>query len=219
MNTTQGQMTAADLADHRELTDTHRDPNCPGHDDTDAPLGVRYCLAVEDCPGERPASGQGVPMSTARRLDIYGAPLTGPQRRRAVKKAGRDPEYAVFRDAGMGYPPAQQGRRELRMIRSAPVSGAPYQTTLRERLAAQLPDGVGLREMRPEQLFNIHGIGRDLTPEDVDALRAAIDREGYEEIKSWVATEGASWLSDGTKSVSIEIGSVYVEVDVPGIAC
>jgi hypothetical protein len=56
-------------------------------------------------------------MNTQRRINIYTQdgirPLTPRQRRRAVKKAGRDPEATVVRDDGMGYAPSMQGYREL----------------------------------------------------------------------------------------------------------
>lgn len=52
MYTSQGLMTAADLADHEALTDTGRNPQCPGHDDD--PVGQHgdryYCSRAEDCP-------------------------------------------------------------------------------------------------------------------------------------------------------------------------
>lgn len=116
--TTQGLMTPADLADHRELTDTHPHPDCPGHDLHGHTV---RCLAVQDCPGE---PEKGKPMGTTRRLGIYGPRLTPRRRRRLLKKAGRDPEYAVIRDTGMGFSPAMQGCKELVRI-TAPVSGAP----------------------------------------------------------------------------------------------
>jgi len=56
-------------------------------------------------------------MNTERRINIYTAdgtrPLTARQRRRAVKKAGRDPRATVIKDDGMGYPPNKQGYREI----------------------------------------------------------------------------------------------------------
>lgn len=56
-------------------------------------------------------------MDTRRRIEIYtqgGArPVTHRQRRRAVKKAGRDPQVTVIKDDGMGYPPSKQGYREI----------------------------------------------------------------------------------------------------------
>ena len=57
-------------------------------------------------------------MNTRARIDAYVAQngharLTYRQRRRVVKKAGRDPEATIVRDDGMGYPPNMQGSREL----------------------------------------------------------------------------------------------------------
>jgi hypothetical protein len=51
--------------------------------------------------------------------------MTPRQRRRAVKKAGRDPQVMVTRDDGMGYPPSMQGYREMFEL-PVPVSGGPY---------------------------------------------------------------------------------------------
>lgn len=50
--TTHGLMSAADLADHEELTDTGRNPECPGHDDEENRLGLLYCSRAEICPDE-----------------------------------------------------------------------------------------------------------------------------------------------------------------------
>jgi len=51
MYTTHGLMTPADLADHEALTDTGRNPQCPGHDDD--PVGQYgqryYCSQAENC--------------------------------------------------------------------------------------------------------------------------------------------------------------------------
>lgn len=50
--TTQGLMTAADIADHEVLTDAGRNPECPGHDDDPVgQYGAHYhCSRAEDCP-------------------------------------------------------------------------------------------------------------------------------------------------------------------------
>lgn len=52
MYTSQGLMTPADIADHEQLTDTGRHPECPGHDDD--PVGQygerHYCARAEICP-------------------------------------------------------------------------------------------------------------------------------------------------------------------------
>lgn len=70
-------------------------------------------------------------MNTVKRFKIYvsdNRPLTARQRRRLVKKAGRDPHATVVRDDGMGYPPNKQGYREIVGMDSPPepVSGGPY---------------------------------------------------------------------------------------------
>lgn len=52
-------------------------------------------------------------MDTKSRMDAYGSRPTPRQRRRIVKKAGRDPLAMVVRDDGMGYPPSRQGYREV----------------------------------------------------------------------------------------------------------
>jgi hypothetical protein len=76
---------------------------------------------------------------------------------------------------------------------------------LAEALRAKLPQGVRLRDWFDLGVMNIVGDGRELAKADVDALRAALDEAGYRELESWVAREGASWLSDGIPSVSIRI--------------
>jgi hypothetical protein len=66
-------------------------------------------------------------MDTQERIGIYerrGLRLTPRQRRRMIKKAGRDPYAVVVREDGMGYSPAMQGYRELIGI-DRPVSGVP----------------------------------------------------------------------------------------------
>jgi hypothetical protein len=72
-------------------------------------------------------------MDTATRLiRLAGRKPTPAQRRRIIKKAGRDPMATVVKDDGMGYPPSKQGYRELVgfggediLAEAAPVSGAP----------------------------------------------------------------------------------------------
>lgn len=51
------------------------------------------------------------------------ASMTPRQRRRYVKKAGRDPYAIVYRDDGMGYPPSKQGYKEVVDARHAPEPG------------------------------------------------------------------------------------------------
>ena len=53
-------------------------------------------------------------MDTATRIiRMAGRKITPRQRRRFVKKAGRDPMAVVVKDDGMGYPPNKQGFREV----------------------------------------------------------------------------------------------------------
>jgi hypothetical protein len=143
--TTHGLMTPADLADHQKLTDTGPHPDCLGHDDGPGDQ-LSYCAAAMDCSYtsgdfddvqaydlQAPAPGGAPePMDAARRFAAYTTQngswrLTPRQRRRAVKKAGRDPEMIVLRDDGMGFSPAKQGYRQIvgnhRSVQ--PVSGAP----------------------------------------------------------------------------------------------
>lgn len=63
-------------------------------------------------------------MDTYTRIGVYtqASPgLTHRQRRRVVKKAGRDPQALVVRDSGMGFSPAFQGFRELAGFERRPV--------------------------------------------------------------------------------------------------
>lgn len=50
--TTQGLMTPADRADHEELTDTGRNPECPGHPDDGDWMWPIYCSRAQNCPDE-----------------------------------------------------------------------------------------------------------------------------------------------------------------------
>ena len=50
--TTQGLMTRADLDDYEVLTDTGRNPRCPGHDEIPGDWAV-YCTRAENCPDEQ----------------------------------------------------------------------------------------------------------------------------------------------------------------------
>lgn len=55
-------------------------------------------------------------MDTATRIDRYRtqrAQMSARQRRRMIKKAGRDPRAIIVRADGMGYRPAQQGEKLL----------------------------------------------------------------------------------------------------------
>jgi hypothetical protein len=60
-------------------------------------------------------------MDTATRIARAGSRMTPKQRRRMVKKAGRDPYAIVVVDNGMGYPPSMQGYREVVAARHAPA--------------------------------------------------------------------------------------------------
>jgi hypothetical protein len=68
-------------------------------------------------------------MNTYDRAKLYEGRMTPRQRRRLVKKAGREPGAIVVRDNGMGFSPAKQGYRELVSFETSesarPVSGAP----------------------------------------------------------------------------------------------
>jgi len=60
-------------------------------------------------------------MDTATRvIRQAGRRMTPRQRRRFVKKAGRDPLAIVIREDGMGYPPSKQGFREVIEILDPP---------------------------------------------------------------------------------------------------
>lgn len=59
-------------------------------------------------------------------------------------------------------------------------------------------DGLRLITWRDAPVINVNAIPpRLLIQADVDAFRAALADAGYAELDSWVATQGASWLSDG----------------------
>lgn len=125
--TTHGLMTPADRADHDRQHDTYRHPGCPGHLED----GVNViCSAADDCPDDQALYLKDQPVGTYERMQTYfrqspTGRLTARQRRRLVKKAGRDPEYVIMRDDGMGYSPAHQGMKELAML-PVPISGGPY---------------------------------------------------------------------------------------------
>lgn len=69
-------------------------------------------------------------------------------------------------------------------------------SALTDQLAAGLPESLRLTEYG--DVINVMTTGgREMTREDVDAFRAALFDAGYVEVKSWVAIQGASWLSDG----------------------
>lgn len=75
-------------------------------------------------------------------------------------------------------------------------------------IGTALPEGARVRLIR-EDVVNVYASGRDLTRQDVDATRAALTGASYAEVKSWIAREGMSWLSDGVASVSFKICPTY----------
>jgi hypothetical protein len=66
-------------------------------------------------------------------------------------------------------------------------------------------DGLRFRGWPSSDVINVGACGRDLTRTDVDAVRAALTEAGYSEVKSWIAAEGMSWLSDGVRTVSFKV--------------
>jgi hypothetical protein len=75
-------------------------------------------------------------------------------------------------------------------------------------LGEKVSEDLHLRLLGADDIVNFSARGRDLTAADVQAVRAALAEMGYDEAKSWVATEGMSWLSDGVRSVSIQVREV-----------
>jgi len=70
-------------------------------------------------------------MNTIERVHAYnkqgGKTLTPAQRRRMIKKAGRDPQAIIIREDGMGYARSRQGERILIGFEdNRPTSGAGY---------------------------------------------------------------------------------------------
>lgn len=129
--TTHGLMTQLDLREFEQDYDTSLNTNCPGHYEEPGPLA--YCSVAMECPGDYDDQVKvpDAPMGTHERLTRYlaangGRKLTPAQRRRLVKKAGKDPAFIVTRDTGMGFAdPARQGMRELTNGLPIPVSGGP----------------------------------------------------------------------------------------------
>lgn len=74
-------------------------------------------------------------------------------------------------------------------------------------LVDKVSDDLYLR-LLGDDIVNFSARGRDLTASDVQAVRAALAEMGYNETKSWIATEGMSWLSDGVRSVSMQVREV-----------
>jgi hypothetical protein len=81
---------------------------------------------------------------------------------------------------------------------------------LSERLAAVLPDHLRLHEYDNGVInLNTSDDRRELTRGDVDAFRAALTEAGYVEVKSWIAWQNKSWMSDGVfAGVSFEVRKV-----------
>lgn len=73
-------------------------------------------------------------------------------------------------------------------------------------LVDKVSDDLYLRLLGDGDIVNFSARDRDLTAADVQAVRTALADMGYGETKSWIATEGMSWLSDGLRSVSIQVG-------------
>lgn len=56
-----------------------------------------------------------------------------------------------------------------------------------------------------DDVINFRAEKRATTNADIDAVRAALTDAGFTESRSWIATEGMSWLSDGIQSVSLRV--------------
>jgi hypothetical protein len=71
-------------------------------------------------------------------------------------------------------------------------------SALRDQLAAALPDHLRLHEFA-NGVINLNTVDdrREMTRDDTDAFRAALAEAGYVEAESWIAWQGASWLSGG----------------------
>lgn len=57
--------------------------------------------------------------------------------------------------------------------------------------------GLRLTTWQGSEVVNVTTPGREMTREDVETFRAILAEHGLEEVQSWVATQGMSWLSDG----------------------
>ena len=71
-------------------------------------------------------------------------------------------------------------------------------------LSEALSEGANARRIS-DNIVNIYALSRELTKADVDAARIVLVREGYTEVRSWLASQSVSWLSDGVHSVSFEV--------------
>ena len=88
-------------------------------------------------------------------------------------------------------------------------------------LVAALRDGdLTVRTFENTGVVNVGVTGRDLARADVERVRAALGAAGFEEVESWIATEGASWLSDGIQTVSFKVRAKPLPTDhrlaIPG---
>lgn len=71
-------------------------------------------------------------------------------------------------------------------------------SALVEQLAAALPGHLRLHEFTNGVInLNTADDRREMTRDDTDAFRAALAEAGHVETESWIAWQGASWLSDG----------------------
>lgn len=75
-------------------------------------------------------------------------------------------------------------------------------------LVDKVSDDLYLRLLGDGDIVNFSARDRDLTATDVQEVRAALGELGYDEARSWIATEGMTWLSDGLRSVSIQVREV-----------
>lgn len=67
-----------------------------------------------------------------------------------------------------------------------------------ERLRADLaPFGLFLIIFAGGDVINMTAPGREMDRTDVEEFRLALARQDYDEVQSWVATQGASWFSEG----------------------
>lgn len=65
-------------------------------------------------------------------------------------------------------------------------------------------DGLHLSTF-PSGVVNLAPHSRSLVKSDVDTLRIAFADLGLAVVDEWLATQGASWLSDGVTSVSFQV--------------
>lgn len=106
----------------------------------------------------------------------------------------------LYRHDGMAWPLASVVSERVHWPRPDLIDHPGYSwcgTCRRGMLTAELAT-QGLRLVRYDNgVLNLTARGREMIPADVETFRLALTRAGYEETGSWVATQGASWLSDG----------------------